>query len=75
MRKTFSGVPVLRWLVWLDGQIVGEGWNQSISGNDPSARRGNHGAGRDARAQLGQLSFFPAQTLRHPGTLRDVAAR
>jgi tRNA(adenine34) deaminase len=52
-------VPVGAVLV-LDGQIVGEGWNQSISGNDPTAHA-EIMALRDAGRRLGNYRFPGAQ--------------
>jgi tRNA(adenine34) deaminase len=43
-------------VVVIDGQIVGEGWNQSISGNDPSAHA-EIMALRDAGRRLGNYRF------------------
>jgi tRNA(adenine34) deaminase len=47
-------------VVVLDGQIVGEGWNQSISGNDPSAHA-EIMALRDAGRRLGNYRFPGAE--------------
>jgi tRNA(adenine34) deaminase len=47
-------------VVVLDGQIVGEGWNQSISGNDPSAHA-EIMALRDAGQRLGNYRFPGAE--------------
>ncbi len=52
-------VPVGAVLV-LEGQIVGEGWNQSISGNDPSAHA-EIMALRDAGQKLGNYRFPGAE--------------
>ena len=43
-------------VIALDGEIVGEGWNQSISGNDPSAHA-EVMALRDAGRRLGNYRF------------------
>jgi tRNA(adenine34) deaminase len=43
-----------------DGQIIGEGWNQSISGNDPSAHA-EIMALRDAGRRLGNYRFPGAE--------------
>ncbi len=43
-------------VVVLDGKIVGEGWNQSISGNDPTAHA-EVMALRDAGQRLGNYRF------------------
>jgi len=48
-------------VIALDGEIVGEGWNQSISGNDPSAHA-EVLALRDAGQKLGNYRF-PGTTL------------
>ena len=47
-------------VVVIDGQIVGEGWNQSISGNDPSAHA-EIMALRDAGRRLGNYRFPRAE--------------
>jgi tRNA(adenine34) deaminase len=47
-------------VVVMDGQIVGEGWNQSISGNDPSAHA-EIMALRDAGRRLGNYRFPGAE--------------
>ena len=47
-------------VVVIDGQIVGEGWNQSISGNDPSAHA-EIMALRDAGRRLGNYRFPGAE--------------
>jgi tRNA(adenine34) deaminase len=59
-RQEHSEVPVGAVLV-ADGQIVGEGWNRSISGNDPSAHA-EVMALRDAGQRLGNYRF-PGATL------------
>jgi len=53
-------VPVGAVLV-LDGEIVGEGWNHNIGGNDPTAHA-EIGALRDAGRKLGNYRF-PGATL------------
>ncbi|HST27584.1 MAG TPA: tRNA adenosine(34) deaminase TadA [Rudaea sp.] len=55
-----SEVPVGAVLV-LDGEIVGEGWNHSIGGNDPTAHA-EILALRDAGQRLGNYRF-PGSTL------------
>ena len=52
-------VPVGAVIV-MDGQIAGEGWNQSISGNDPSAHA-EIIALRDAGRRLGNYRFPGAE--------------
>jgi tRNA(adenine34) deaminase len=47
-------------VVVMDGQIVGEGWNQSISGNDPSGHA-EIMALRDAGRRLGNYRFPGAE--------------
>jgi tRNA(adenine34) deaminase len=47
-------------VVVMDGQIIGEGWNQSISGNDPSAHA-EIMALRDAGRRLGNYRFPGAE--------------
>jgi len=59
-QQEHSEVPVGAVLV-ADGQIVGEGWNRSISGNDPSAHA-EVMALRDAGQRLGNYRF-PGATL------------
>jgi tRNA(adenine34) deaminase len=54
-----SEVPVGA-VVVMDGHIVGEGWNQSISGNDPSAHA-EIMALRDAGRRLGNYRFPGAE--------------
>lgn len=54
-------VPVGAVLVAADGRIIGEGWNRSISGNDPSAHA-EVMALRDAGQKLGNYRF-PGTTL------------
>lgn len=54
-------VPVGAVLVAQDGTIVGEGWNRSISGNDPSAHA-EIVALREAGQRLGNYRF-PGMTL------------
>ena len=59
-QEEHAEVPVGAVLV-ADGEIVGEGWNRSISGNDPSAHA-EVMALRDAGKRLGNYRF-PATTL------------
>lgn len=59
-RDAHAEVPVGAVLV-VDGSIVGEGWNRSISGNDPSAHA-EVMALRDAGQRLGNYRF-PGSTL------------
>jgi tRNA(adenine34) deaminase len=47
-------------VVVMQGQIVGEGWNQSVSGNDPSAHA-EIMALRDAGRRLGNYRFPGAE--------------
>ena len=59
-QEEHAEVPVGAVLV-SNGEIVGEGWNRSISGNDPSAHA-EVMALRDAGQRLGNYRF-PASTL------------
>ena len=59
-QQEHAEVPVGAVLV-ADGQIAGEGWNHSISGNDPSAHA-EVMALRDAGKRLGNYRF-PGATL------------
>ena len=59
-QEEHAEVPVGAVLV-ANGEIVGEGWNRSISGNDPSAHA-EVMALRDAGQRLGNYRF-PAATL------------
>jgi tRNA(adenine34) deaminase len=59
-QKEHAEVPIGAVLV-ANGQIVGEGWNRSISGNDPSAHA-EVLALRDAGQKLGNYRF-PGTTL------------
>ena len=59
-QEEHAEVPVGAVLV-ADGEIIGEGWNRSISGNDPSAHA-EVIALRDAGTRLGNYRF-PATTL------------